>query len=246
MDRMNIGEVAKRTGLTVRALRHYEELGLLRPPRRSEGGQRRYGPPELERLRRIVALRQLGFGLAEIGAMLDRPDGSPLAVLDAHVARIETQLATLIRLRDRLRGIAEQIRSGESETTSELLDTLEIMMMVERHYTPEQLDWLAQRSEEVGEDRIKQVEAEWTRLIDEVAAAIDAGIPANDPRAGTLAERWMGLVAEFSGGDRGIESAVQRVWDEDGDRLIEQHGLNPRMMECSAYVNEALTAQGST
>jgi DNA-binding transcriptional MerR regulator len=244
VELMNIGEIAKRTGLTVRALRHYEELGLLSPPRRTEGGQRRYGIRELERLRRIVALRQLGFGLAEIGSMLDRPNASPLNVLEARVAQIGIQLADLARLRERLCGIADQIRAGESETMADMMKTLEMMAMVERHYTPEQLDWLARRREEVGQARIKQVEAEWTRLIDEVVAAIDAGIPAHDPRALALAERWTGLVQEFSSGNQEIESAVQRVWDEDGDRLIEQHGMNPRMTECAAYVNEALADSG--
>ena len=54
----------------------------------------------------------------------------------------------------------------------------------------------------------------------------------------------MGLVQESSGGNREIESALQRVWDEDSGRLIEQHGMNPRMMACAAYVNEALAARG--
>ena len=121
----------------MRALRNGEALGLLSPPRRTEGDQRRYGIRELERLRRIVALRQLGFGLAEIGAMLDRPNASPLNVLDARVAQIETQLADLARLRDHLLGITDQIRAGESETMADLLETLELMTMVERHYTPE-------------------------------------------------------------------------------------------------------------
>lgn len=240
MIALKIGEVARRTGLTVRALRHYDELGLLTPRVRSDGGQRLYGAAELERLQRIVSLRQLGFGLEEIGRLLDRPDLSAVDVVELHLARIDAQIGNLTRLRQRLRVVADQLRDGKASSVDGLLETVEAMTMVEKHYTPEQLEWLAKRREEVGEQRIKEVEAAWPRLIDEVVAAIDAGIPPGDPRARALAERWMGLVREFSGGNQEIERTAKRVWETDGAHVAEQHGMNPRIMECFAYVNRAL------
>jgi|SRR5215211_2298839 len=92
-------------------------------------------------------------------------------------------MAALTLLRDRLGVVADQLRIGGTQPVDDLLETLEMMTVVEKHYTPEQLDWLARRREEVGEERIKQVEAEWPRLIDEVAAAIDAGVPASEAAA---------------------------------------------------------------
>jgi DNA-binding transcriptional MerR regulator len=239
---LKIGEVAKRTGLSVRALRHDEELGLLRPASRNDGGQRIYGARELARLQQIVSLRQLGFGLSGIRAMLAGPEPDPLDVLESHLAQIEARIDAWSRLRDRLTSIARQMRAGESRSLNDLLETLEMMAMAEKYYTQEQLERLARRRDEVGEDRVKEVEAEWPRLIDEVIAAIDAGVSANDPRARALAERWMGLVREFSGGNREIEGVIQRVWEQDGERLVEQHGMNPRMMECADYINRALAA----
>ena len=59
-----IGELADEAGVSVRALRHYDHVGLLVPESRSFGGHRRYSEGDVERLYRIVALRRLGFGLA--------------------------------------------------------------------------------------------------------------------------------------------------------------------------------------
>jgi MerR family transcriptional regulator, thiopeptide resistance regulator len=66
-----IGEVAAATGLTVRTLHHYDEIGLLRPSERSDAGYRLYSDADVRRLYRIVAFRRLDFALDEIGALLD-------------------------------------------------------------------------------------------------------------------------------------------------------------------------------
>ena len=66
-----IGELARRTGLTVRTLHHYDEIGLLSPAERSDGGHRVYGEAEVQRLYRIVSLRSLGFPLEAVAAALE-------------------------------------------------------------------------------------------------------------------------------------------------------------------------------
>lgn len=78
--RLKVGELAHLAGLTVRTLHHYEEVGLLEPAGRTGAGHRYYGPAELRRLHRIVALRQLGLTLDEIGRALEgRPESLALA-----------------------------------------------------------------------------------------------------------------------------------------------------------------------
>ena len=66
-----IGELARRTGLTVRTLHHYDEIGLLSPAQRSDGGHRVYDEADVQRLYRIVSLRSLGFPLDAIAQALD-------------------------------------------------------------------------------------------------------------------------------------------------------------------------------
>ena len=67
-----VGEVAARTGITVRALHHYDSIGLLSPTARTDAGHRRYAEADLRRLQLIVSLKQRGFPLAEIRRLLSR------------------------------------------------------------------------------------------------------------------------------------------------------------------------------
>jgi DNA-binding transcriptional MerR regulator len=98
-----IGEVAAATGLTVRALRHYDEIGLLAPSGRSEAGYRLYADEDVRRLYRIVAFRRLGFALGEIGALLDGDSAGDLRpLIRAQLERLEAEVALRSRLRARL------------------------------------------------------------------------------------------------------------------------------------------------
>ena len=85
---MKIGQLAEATGITVRALRHYDEIGLLRPSERTEAGYRLYSHGDVQRLCRIRALRRLGLGLDEVRAALDAGGGSLRAVVAAGARRV--------------------------------------------------------------------------------------------------------------------------------------------------------------
>lgn len=127
-----IGELAEATGITVRTLRHYDAIGLLCPGDRSEGGHRRYGPEEVERLFRILTLRELGFGLAEISSLLDSDRGSLRAATRSRLERVEQELDAAKRLRRRLVAVSETFEDAEDPTTEQLIDTMEAMRMAVR------------------------------------------------------------------------------------------------------------------
>ncbi|HBN07405.1 MAG TPA: MerR family DNA-binding transcriptional regulator [Cyanobacteria bacterium UBA8530] len=92
-----VGEIAKRTQLSVRTLHYYEEVGLLRPSARTEAGHRLYTEADVVRLQRILSLRQLGFSLDDIRNSLDSPDYSLAPVLDLHLARLTCQEGSWLR-----------------------------------------------------------------------------------------------------------------------------------------------------
>lgn len=77
---MRVGELAERTGLSVRTLHYYEEIGLLEPPERTDAGHRRYGDAQLGRLLRVKVMQQLGFSLEAIRQAL-REDTPALLTL---------------------------------------------------------------------------------------------------------------------------------------------------------------------
>ena len=83
---LSSGDLARATGTTVRTIRFYEEEGLLKPAVVSDGGHRRYTEDELERLRLISDLRELGLSLCEIRSILDLRSGCNNAEIGrAHV-----------------------------------------------------------------------------------------------------------------------------------------------------------------
>lgn len=79
---LGVGELAELAGVTVRALHHYDDVGLLRPKERSVAGYRRYCPADLHRLQAILIYRELGFGLVEIAAALDGGPADRVALLE--------------------------------------------------------------------------------------------------------------------------------------------------------------------
>ncbi len=101
-----IGEVAERTGLTRRTLRHYDELGLLVPSARSWGDYRLYDEDDLLRLLQIQSLKALGLSLPEVAGVLADPAMNAAATLRSHLAHLEDRIEAEARLADRLRTLA--------------------------------------------------------------------------------------------------------------------------------------------
>jgi MerR family transcriptional regulator, thiopeptide resistance regulator len=114
-----IGEVARRTGVTERTLRYYEELGLL-TPRRDSAGRRRYDVEHVDRLYRVRLMRELGTPLAEVD-----PDGTDLlALTTGHLAELDRRVAELSRQRERVRTVEERLMGGATPTDAELVGVL--------------------------------------------------------------------------------------------------------------------------
>jgi DNA-binding transcriptional MerR regulator len=236
MEPLKVGELARRTGLTVRTLHHYDEVGLLTPHRRTAAGYRLYGPEELSRLTRILVLRRLGLTLDEVRSWLDDPEMSLERTLDLQIERLRNEIEGSKALLRKLETVAALVREAPDSGSDSrrglgerLIETVEMMTMYEKHYSAEQLRALEKRAEELGPDRIREVEQQvWPNLIAEGRAAMGRGVdPASDEAAG-LAERWMGLVAEFTGGDPGIAKGVRRVWESD-DAPRRETGIDAEM-----------------
>lgn len=87
-------QLARLTGLSIKALRHYERKGLLKPER-TANGWRSYSPADVERVTRVLTFRQMGFTLAEIGTLLDAAPAEVAAALCAQEARLAGQRQAL-------------------------------------------------------------------------------------------------------------------------------------------------------
>lgn len=243
-ERLKVGELAKRTRLSVRTLHHYDELGLLLPAERTRSGHRLYGPDEIARLQQILSLRQLGWSLDEIGSCLERPQFTPARVVALHQARVRQQIESLGRLVLRLERLAAHFEAEETVSVDEFIQAIEEIQMTEKYFTPEQMERLAARRETVGEDEIRRVQERWADLAARAKGAMEAGEDPAGADGQAITREWRELTAEtmrgFAGGDAGIEASVARMWKEEPD-MGSQWGLGPEIRE---YVGRAMAALG--
>lgn len=109
-----VKEVSRLTGVSVRTLHHYDNIGLLRPARTTEAGYRLYDNGALERLQIILLFRELKFPLREIKDLLDRPDFDKTKALEQQMRLLQLQKEHIEGLVDLARGIKElqRVRSG--------------------------------------------------------------------------------------------------------------------------------------
>ena len=214
MELLKVGDLAKRTGLSVRTLHHYEELGLLQPTQRTASGHRLYCARDIEQLHKILALKQLGMSLERIAEWLQ--NGHRFGVLDAvrlQRAHVRGQISMLSTMERRLENVEKRMSAaGDNVSIDDVLGALETIAMIERYYTEEQLQQLEQRRKDLGEDTIKSVEQEWPQLIAKVRDAMSRGLDPKSAEVKPLLKRWQELVEMFTGGDPGIAASLKKMY----------------------------------
>ena len=207
-----IGELAKLTGLSVRTLHYYEEIDLLRASGRTEGSHRVYDEADLERLQRILSLRQLGFALEDVKACLDRPEYAIGPLIDLHLARLEAELATKRRVHQRLARLRAHLQADGSIPVTHLIEALEANAMLENHLTPDQVqavhDAHAAQADGTGPD----LRTRWADLFAALRAHLEAGdAPTSEPVL-ALARAWRALSHESTKGDVAMARNVATMY----------------------------------
>jgi DNA-binding transcriptional MerR regulator len=249
-ETLKVGELARRTGLTVRTLHHYDEIGLLKPSGHTEAGYRLYTVSDVARLQQVLSLRQLGFSLEEVRDCLDRPGFSALEVIGLHVARLREQVERQRKLCERLETLAVHLRAAGAVSADELLQTIEEMTMLEqiaeKYFSPEQMQLIKTAREQVGQERLEQGQEAWAELIALIRAEMEQGTDPADARVQALAQRWRELLSWSTGGDPGIEQAMKRLWEEQGDNLAARFGSKYDSRPVWGYINKALAVAKST
>ena len=139
---IQVGELAKRAGITVRTLHHYEQTGVLLPSARSAAGYRLYNLADVQRLHMIQALAKAGLELAEIRDFLEQESLSLTELLDAQITLLDKQLRSINTLRDRLVELRAGLLDDAAPDLESWLQTLELMNMYDRWFSKEELQQL--------------------------------------------------------------------------------------------------------
>lgn len=209
---IQVGELAKRAGITVRTLHHYEQTGVLLPSARSAAGYRLYNLADVQRLHMIQALAKAGLELAEIRDFLEQESLSLTELLDAQITLLDKQLRSIHTLRDRLVELRAGLLDDATPDLESWLQTLELMNMYDRWFSKEELQQLPFA---VQKDALSAI---WSGLVAEANALLEYHIPVTDERAKDLATRWMERLEQDTAGK-----------PEFLTRLNEMHSVEPQM-----------------
>ena len=205
-----VQEFAELSGVTVRALHHYDRLGLLRPAR-TESGYRMYGVRDLERLEQIVALKFLGIPLKQIKPLLER-DASKLpdALLAAKRRALEEKRRRLDLAIGAIRDAETLANPAALKTIIEVIEMQDSAEQMKKYYSDEAWAKLAENREKGPAGAGQKGSEAWAALFKDVEASLDID-PASE-KAQALLVRWKALVNEFTGGDPAIASGLRSAW----------------------------------
>ena len=203
-DGWSVGQMAELTGVTVRTLHHYDDIGLLSPRGRTRSGYRQYDGDDVDRLLRIMAYRELGLSLDDIAAVLDDPGRDRVTVLREQHALLVRRLARLQRMVEAVEKELEAERMGISLTPEERAELFG--------------DWSPDEHEQEAEERWGTTTAyaesrrrvssytkdDWQQILDEagqlessMADALRAGVDPASERGRALAERHREQISQW-------------------------------------------------
>ena len=129
MQTMNIGGAAAATGVSAKMIRHYEQVGLIPEPQRTEAGYRQYSAQGVHTLRFIRQARDLGFSIQQIGELVGlwqnrrRPSRQVKALAEAHIKELEQKAQDLLAMKATLEHLVQSCH-GDDRPDCPILDTL--------------------------------------------------------------------------------------------------------------------------
>lgn len=243
MKLLSVSQLARRTGVTVRTLHHYEARGLLQPSARSAAGYRLYGEAELRRLQHIVSLKALGLTLDAIRGSLDTDAPSLVEAVWRQTRRLRETIAHQHALLRRLESLQQRLAAGEAIDGDILLKTIEASTIMENYLTTEQQQAVQQRGEMLGAARIREAEQAWPQVIAGMTTALQLDKDPASEEVQALAAKWRALLREFSDGDAGIQRSLNRMFRDQPATMQQHTGIDPALMAYACRAIAALPAE---
>ncbi|MEU0727474.1 MerR family transcriptional regulator [Streptomyces sp. NPDC006140] len=245
-DGLTVGQVSARLGVTVRALHHWDEIGLARPSLRTAAGYRLYTAGDLERLHRIVVYREIGLGLDRIRAVLDDSKADVPGALRAQRAQVAERIERLQRLST---GLDRMIEAHERGL---LLSAEQQAAIFGPEWNP---DWPAQARRRYGdttqwrqyaERSAARSPEEWQAVAEEMAdleralaKAMDAGVAPGSPEADQLVERHREVFASYFPLTRQMQVCLGRMFEDDPGFAAHYDGIRPGLATWFRHIVDA-------
>jgi len=247
-----VKEFAGMTKVTVRALRHYDHIGLLKPSGRTESGYRIYTEQDLVRLQQIVTLKFMGFPLERIKAILARPNFAVRKALGIQIEAVDAEIGRLRRASKALRRMAEALDSSGRVEWKKVINIIEVIHMsdeakkewTKKFFTEADI----KEFEEIGKthtpETMRDYQNRWAALIAEVEKNL--GVDPAGTFAQSLADRWAALLKEGYGGHEGLLQKIGRANQEamkTGHHPATPTGKPPFDQKVWEFIQKANTAR---
>ncbi|HET9804619.1 MAG TPA: MerR family transcriptional regulator [Candidatus Acidoferrum sp.] len=210
-------EFAKLAGVTVRALHHYDRLGLLKPKQRTRSGYRLYTNRDFGRLEQIVVLKFLGMPLKQIRGLLEAESKMPMVLQRQQEVLSEKrrQLDKAIRAIGNAQYALQSRGEPDWKLFQLVVQEIEMQNSQEwkaQYFSAEARAKVAERQKLWSPELQARVEKEWEQLYADVEACLDED-PAG-PKGQALAARSFELINQFTGGDPEILKGVKAMWED--------------------------------
>ncbi len=232
------GELSELTGLTLRTLRYYDQIGLFSPSARTGSGHRLYSAEDLSRLQRILSLKSIGLSLEEIRDMLEGGNGEAARVLELQIGRLRSELEARQRLLSELEEALRAAQARRTMSAQELTVLLGAMKADrEKYFTRRQIETL-QADYANGDADAERAQAErFARIVEELRAESDKGASPRSEKASRLAREWNDIVSSYARGDAEMRANAGRFHAANPDSEL-SFGLDARLYR---YIMDALS-----
>jgi DNA-binding transcriptional MerR regulator len=243
-----VSQFAEKSGVTVRALHHYDRMGLLKPSGRTESGYRLYTDGDSARLQQIETLKFIGLSLRQIKDVLE---GNDLDLSETLGLQRRLLGEKKNQIEQALRAIEEAERSLRPRNVPDwtaLKKIIEVMKMqssnewMKKYYSEEAQADIAKRAQSFTPEMQARVQQEWKDLVNDVEAAQTRNEDPAGTLARSLAERWANLVKGFTGGNSEVQKGLNKLYADQG------HWPSTFQKPCSddvwTFIKKAMAAHG--
>lgn len=231
--KLTVGAVARRTGLTVRTLHHYDTIGLVQPSGRTEAGYRLYNARDIERLHAVTSLKQLGLSLDAIGVALAGSGIAPLELVGRQIMEAERAIEQARALKENLQLLHDTLltNNGGENNTEALLAGVHLLTSYQRFLPGHGIRKLL--------GKWRQERPRWEPLAAALSRCQSSDAPVDMPEVQRLAQQWMNVAMAVFGGQ--LRTVLQ--WAQmhrQAPETAAHAGLDPAML---TYLERAIGAR---
>ncbi|MFB1083123.1 MerR family transcriptional regulator [Jeotgalibacillus sp. JSM ZJ347] len=208
----SIGQLAKISNITVRTLRYYDEIGLLKPSSKTSGGHRLYTDQDITRLHHIITLKDLGLELESINEVIKNKQSNLRETLNLRLEKIKFECEQLTRAEQSIHSILELMSLDHISNWEDIFYTfnnypaskIELEEIWRLHFTLKEQQTLSLLPSFGDGSELTQ---KWISLVNDIHKNIEESTQGENAR--DLAERWISLVEEMFKGDHEL---AQKTW----------------------------------